>query len=52
MSIEKNTDEVEKAYAIIQAQKKQNEENFTKELQELCKKYNINLGSQIVIQAM
>lgn len=47
-----NEEILKKAKEIIEEEKKKNAQNFDKELLELCKKYNIQLVPQILIQSL
>lgn len=44
--------DLKKAAQLLQQNKHERELAFQKELQELCKKYGVNLSSQLVIQAI
>ena len=43
--------DLKKAVDLINQKKKENEENFQRELQELLKKYNVSLTPQIIIHS-
>jgi len=43
--------DLQKAVDLINQKKKENEENFQRELQELLKKYNVSLTPQIIIHS-
>ena len=53
--IKQNTEneqmDLQKAVDLINQKKKENEENFQRELQELLKKYNVSLTPQIIIHS-
>lgn len=43
---------LKQAQLIIEEKRKQNAQNFDKELLELCKKYSVQLVPQITIQSL